>query len=236
MMIKGVICLEHCEVSRIILDVYETCNIKNFPIDCIDVIKKLKIPLYRYSELSEIKERECYKVSDDAFKLRGKIYYNDSFPYVRRQRFTLMHEVGHILLSHNGDTKENDDEANEFASHFLAPRIMIHKYRCETADQIHEIFGLSYKASNKALVDYREWYKNIAQTTHRPSAPERQLELFMEKVCHANTNSEEIEEEGDYELTPKEIYADIRRTLKAGLPLSPKYASLYRMYQKMGLK
>ena len=41
--------MEHCEVSRIILDVYETCNIKNFPIDCIDVIKKLKIPLYRYS-------------------------------------------------------------------------------------------------------------------------------------------------------------------------------------------
>ncbi|MBC5710356.1 ImmA/IrrE family metallo-endopeptidase [Hungatella sp. L12] len=228
--------MEHCEVSRIILDVYETCNIKNFPINCIDVIKKLKIPLYKYSELSEIKERECYKVSDDAFKLRGKIYYNDSFPYIRRQRFTLMHEVGHILLSHNGDTKENDDEANEFASHILAPRILIHKYDCRTVRHIYELFGLSYKASNRALSDYRKWYENIAQTTHRASESERQLELlfFPEKKACQKIEYEDYDEE--YTPTPQEIYADIRRTLKAGLPLSSKYASLYRMYRKMGLK
>jgi hypothetical protein len=192
--------LEHCEVSRIILDVYETCNIKNFPIDCIDVIKKLKIPLYRYSELSEIKERECYKVSDDAFKLRGKIYYNDSFPYIRRQRFSLMHEVGHILLSHNGDTKENDDEANEFASHILAPRILIHKYDCRTVRHIYELFGLSYKASNRALSDYRRWYEHIAHTTHKPSEPEHQLELmfFPEK---------ELGYEIELESEPEEKYS-----------------------------
>lgn len=188
--------MEQCEVSRIILDVYETCSIKNFPIDCTDVIKKLKIPLYRYSELSEIKERECYKVSDDAFKLRGKIYYNDSFPYIRRQRFTLMHEVGHILLGHIGDTKENDDEADEFASHILAPRILIHKYDCRTVRHIYELFGLSYKASSRALLDYRRWYEHIAHTTNKPSEPEHQLELmfFSEKEL-----DREIELESDRE-------------------------------------
>ena len=59
--------------------------------------------------------------------------------------------------------------------------------------------------------------------------------LLIEKACHENTDYEDEEAE-EYKPTPKEIYADIQRTLKAGLPLSPKYASLYRMYRKMGLK
>ena len=169
--------MERREIFRIILDVYETCEIKEFPIDCIDVIKKLKIPLYKYSELSAKKEKECYRVSDDAFKLKGKIYYNDSFPYICRQRFTLMHEVGHILLKHVGDTKENDDETNYFASHFLAPRILIHKYKCHDAIQIHDKFGLSYQASNRALMSYKEWFRNISySTTRKPTEPEQQLE------------------------------------------------------------
>ena len=137
----------------------------------------LKIPLYKYSELSAKKEKECYKVSDDAFKLKGKIYYNDSFPYICRQRFTLMHEVGHILLKHVGDTKENDDETNYFASHFLAPRILIHKYKCHDAIQIHDKFGLSYQASNRALMSYKEWFRNISYSaTRKPTEPEQQLE------------------------------------------------------------
>lgn len=171
--------MEQHKIFRIILNVYETCSIKNFPINCIEVIKNLEIPLYKYSELSLIKEQECYKVSDDAFKLKGKIYYNDAFPHIRRQRFTLMHEVGHILLEHVGDTKENDDEADEFASHILAPRILIHKYNCRSADQIYELFGLSHKASNRALLNYKKWYDDIAHTTHKPSDPERQLELMF---------------------------------------------------------
>ena len=199
--------MERREIFRTILEVYETCDIKEFPIDCIDVIKKLKIPLYKYSELSAKKEKECYRVSDDAFKLKGKIYYNDSFPYICRQRFTLMHEVGHILLKHVGDTKENDDETNYFASHFLAPRILIHKYKCHDAIQIHDKFGLSYQASNRAL--------NISYSaTRKPTEPEQQLEhiFFPEpnliplmegivqpaRECYTENNEEELDERSNF--------------------------------------
>ena len=113
---------------------------------------------------------------------------------------------------------------------------MIHKYRCETADQIHDIFGLSYDASNRALMDYRKWYENIAHATHRPSEPERQLELLIEKACHENTDYENEEEEEEYKPTIEEIYGDMQRTLKAGLPIPSEYASAYRMFRKMGLK
>lgn len=207
--------MERRKIFRIILDVYETCEIKEFPIDCIDVIKKLKIPLYKYSELSAKKEKECYRVSDDAFKLKGKIYYNDSFPYICRQRFTLMHEVGHILLKHVGDTKENDDETNYFASHFLAPRILTHKYKCHDAIQIHDKFGLSYQASNRALMSYKEWFRNISySTTRKPTEPEQQLEhiFFPEpnlvplmegivqpaKECYAENDEDELDEHSNF--------------------------------------
>lgn len=169
--------MEQCDFFRIILDAYVTCDIRSFPIDCIEVIKRLKIPLFKYSELSPKKKRECYRVSNEAFKLKGKIYYNDAFPYIYRQHFTLMHEVGHILLGHVGDTKENDDEADDFASHFLAPRILIHKYGYRDAEQLHGAFGLSYKASNKALISYKEWFRNISYSiTRKPTEPELRLE------------------------------------------------------------
>lgn len=172
--------MEQCDFFRVILDAYETCGIRSFPIDCIEVIKRLKIPLFKYSELCAKKERECYRVSNDAFKLKGKIYYNDAFPYIYRQRFTLMHEVGHILLGHVGDTEENDDEADEFASHFLAPRILIHKYGYRNTEQLHDAFGLSYRASNRALTSYKEWFRNISYSaTRRPSEPEQQLERIF---------------------------------------------------------
>ena len=207
--------MERREIFRTILDVYETCEIKEFPIDCIDVIKKLKIPLYKYSELSAKKEKECYRVSDDAFKLIGKIYYNDSFPYICRQRFTLMHEVGHILLKHVGDTKENDDETNYFASHFLAPRILIHKYKCHDAIQIHDKFGLSYQASNRALMSYKEWFRNISYSaTRKPTEPEQQLEhiFFPEpnliplmegivqpaRECYTENDEDELDERSNF--------------------------------------
>lgn len=213
-----------------IYNIYKKYNIKKFPIDCFELVEKCGYKIKEFSDLTVKKQKAFIELSEDACLIDDTLYYIEHSVY-GRIKFSIAHELGHIFLN-----TDSEDDADNFASHFLAPRIMIHKYRCETSDRIHDIFGLSYEASNRALMDYREWYENIAQTAHRPSAPERQLELFMEKVCHANTNSEEIEEEGEYEPTPKEIYADIRRTLKAGLPLSPKYASLYRMYQKMGLK
>lgn len=176
--------MERHELYHIIFNVYRFCEIREFPIDCIDVIRKLNIPLFRYSELSSKKQRDCLRVSDDAFKLKGKIYYNDAFPYICRQRFTLMHEVGHILLGHVGDTMENDNEANFFASHFLAPRILIHKYGYRDAEKLHGAFGLSYQASNRALISYKNWFRNIScSAARKPTEPELQLEhIFFPEV------------------------------------------------------
>ena len=126
-----------------------------------------------------------------------------------------MHEVGHILLKHVGDTKENDDETNYFASHLLAPRILIHKYKCHDAIQIHDKFGLSYQASNRALMSYKEWFRNISySTTRKPTEPEQQLEhiFFPEpnliplmegivqpaRECYTENDEDELDERSNF--------------------------------------
>lgn len=213
-----------------ILCIYKKYNISAFPVDCIKLAEKCGYKIIRYSDLTEVKRAACLSLSKDACIVKKILHYEDR-NISERIRFSIAHELGHVFLN-----SELEEDADNFASHFLAPRIIIHKYRCETADQIHDIFGLSYDASNRALMDYRKWYENIAHTTHKPSEPERQLELlfFPEKKECQKVEYENDEEE--CQPTPQEIYADIKRTLKAGLPLSPKYASLYRMYRKMGLK
>lgn len=181
--------LEQYRIIEKTLEIYKKCNIKNFPIDCIEIIKSLGIPLYKYSELSTPKIRKCLLVSNDAFTLQGVIFYNDNFPLKERQRFSLMHEVGHIILEHNGECGEFEEEADIFASCMLAPRIIIHKFKCQNADQIHNKFGLSYAASNRTLISYKRWFQNICRTTREPSKPELELEqIFFPEVQEGMKN------------------------------------------------
>ena len=213
-----------------IYNIYKKYNIKKFPIDCFELVEKCGYKIKEFSDLTVKKQKAFIELSEDACLIDDTLYYIEHSVY-GRIKFSIAHELGHIFLN-----TDSEDDADNFASHFLAPRIMIHKYRCETADQIHDIFGLSYDASNRALMDYRKWYENIAHTTHRPSEPERQLELLIEKACHENTDYENEEEEEEYKPTIEEIYGDMQRTLKAGLPIPSEYASAYRMFRKMGLK
>ena len=128
----------------------------------------------------------CKMCSNDAFLFKDKklIAYNDEMPYYRI-RFSLMHELGHILLKHRVSSKKNEDEADYFASCILAPRIMIHhlkqtnKYSQVTADDIHEYFGISISAANRALMDYHNWFENIAHTTRKPT----DTELAIKDLC-----------------------------------------------------
>lgn len=134
-----------------ILSIYKTLEITAFPIDCFDVMRKLGFKIVKYSELSNKKKYACQKLSRDACLIKDTLFYDES-TYPRRVAFSIGHELGHYFLE-----TDAEDEADEFASHFLAPRILIHKYGYRNADKIHDHFGLSYAAANRALSDYRIW-------------------------------------------------------------------------------
>ena len=52
------------------------------------------------------------------------ILYNARAGSVRRQSFTLAHEVGHIYLDHHDDSPECERQANAFAAELLLPQVL----------------------------------------------------------------------------------------------------------------
>lgn len=143
-----------------VLEVFTVCEIHEFPVNCTEILKHYGFRLFTYSEIQS-SDAELYAIakeySDDAFKYGNIICYNNSGPE-GRIRFSLMHELGHFVLDHKETSRLNEDEADYFASCVLAPRVAIHKTLCRTADAIHDTFGLSYAASNRALTDYKKWH------------------------------------------------------------------------------
>lgn len=61
-------------------------------------------------------------VQDGPKGLRCVIVYNDA-QSPARQRFTLAHELGHIVLGHREDSPENDALADCFARNLLTPAL-----------------------------------------------------------------------------------------------------------------
>jgi hypothetical protein len=149
--------LEPQDIIKKILEVYKKCEIRSFPIDCIKIIKHLGIPLFRYSQLTEPKKKNCLQVSNDAFTLQNAIFYNDHFPHIERQRFSLMHEVGHIVLGHTGNCAENEKEADFFSSNILAPRSAMYHLHCVSVKKICNTFNVSCMAANRIANEYQTY-------------------------------------------------------------------------------
>ncbi len=86
------------------------------------------------------------RFSDDGLKYRDIVIYNDRHAQ-SRIRFTLAHEIGHIILEHTALTPHCEQEVNAFAAHLLAPMSLIYYYNCKNASDISQKFGLSAPAS-----------------------------------------------------------------------------------------
>ena len=81
------------------------------------------------------------------------IGFNTNHPWCRR-RFTIAHEIGHLLLEHacsrnEGDGSHNETEANVFAAELLMPKIILKKDYANSPD-IPTLSRL-YRVSDQAL-------------------------------------------------------------------------------------
>lgn len=166
--------MDYKSLYECILHAYTFFGIDTFPIDCFELVRKCSFRIVKYADLSNKKKAACQMLSGDACFLDGTLFY-EAKAHPRRVQFTIAHEFGHVFLK-----TDDEDKADDFASHFLAPRILIHKYGYRDAEQLHDAFGLSYKASNRALLSYKEWFRNISySTTQKPTEPELQLEQIF---------------------------------------------------------
>ncbi len=142
-------------------------NFSKIPIDPVEIANALDIRLVTYSQLTQLSYEQKMSISKDGFCYEVKlsptesqwiISYNEKMPSVRI-RFTIMHEIGHIILNHSEHSELADSEANYFASYSLAPPPLIHKMKPEDYIEIAEIFDISKECAMYAMKKYNNWLR-----------------------------------------------------------------------------
>lgn len=198
-------------ISEHIYSALISSNVRAFPVDCPKLLIDRGYSLISYSEIRKQNfylYNMCIKYSNDAFRDGNtmRICYNENRP-TSRIRFSLMHELGHIILNHIGETQENEVEADYFASNILAPKVLIEKFGCRNAEDIKQRFGLSITAANIAWTDYRMW-----QMHARRPEDYQFLNWFYSKLERINAQ----EEKGKVDISnfPPEIQKKIREIRK----------------------
>ena len=136
--------------KKIISNLIEDYDIK-YPLDIFDLCSKLEFEVIPYSLFSNHKEL-LMKQSNDSFshfhksKLLWSIYYNEDVQPKERIKFTIAHELGHILLQTN-----NEKLANFFAGYLLAPVPLIIKYKFNSEEEVMNFFKVGYQCAHSCL-------------------------------------------------------------------------------------
>lgn len=158
-------------LARLPINPFEVAKQNNWPISSIINLCKMS-----GASLSVIKS--LIKNSNDG----GTIYCSDTNEYhiifnnlirsTGRIRWTLMHEIGHIVLNHLVDFHQTrisrkgltrneyavlEQEADYFAAHVLAPPIVLYKMGIKSSKEIFERCKLSKEASQNRKKHLDKW-------------------------------------------------------------------------------
>ncbi|MBM6724317.1 ImmA/IrrE family metallo-endopeptidase [Pseudoflavonifractor phocaeensis] len=145
--------LIECGISSLPVRPSEICRHYNWVL--ADYINgKQSIELLGLSELKEKTDGFCAVTENHIY-----IFYDSSLP-VGRQRFTISHEIGHLMLGHvgpgtatienrepTGTEREEETQANQFAARLLAPACVLHEVGATTAEEIRRLCGISMQAA-----------------------------------------------------------------------------------------
>lgn len=135
------------EVSHFI----EDFGISEYPFSMWVFFRRIGIRLIPYSILEADLRSQVEHAWPDAITLlprdfnvvRTVIFYNDSQTR-ERVRFTLAHELGHIVLEHPFDESAiYEHEADFFANYLLAPAPLVIRDSRKSIDTIMADFGIS---------------------------------------------------------------------------------------------
>lgn len=135
------------------------CQVRALPIDLLQIVRHYGIHIAAYSRCSAIHQMPYEYISSDGFTQRAEdiliIYINDTVKSAARRRFTVAHELGHIVLGHPLDTVTargaatsirnsiQEAQANAFACGLLMPAGVLHAIGAESAGRIRSLCGVS---------------------------------------------------------------------------------------------
>lgn len=147
-----------------VVHIFEVYDVRCIPVSGFEIALKMNIRLIPYSSLSKDQLKVAMDTDADGFVAvsgdKECIYYNDTDKIYERQNFTILHEIGHIVLDHTGHsqyTTKEEDEADFFAKYAIAPPVLVHKIGATCPEDIHEHFNIGHEASYYAYQYYLAW-------------------------------------------------------------------------------
>lgn len=171
------------EIKKEIKKFFIRYGIDTFPFDPFEICKKMNIELVKYSTLSLHAKMKLYATGNsDAVSCidsnnKIMIFYND-IKLPERIRFSLMHELGHIVLEHLERSAIAEIESNFFAAYSLAPTAIIDYFNPSTPQEIAKRFYVSTECAENRMEQYKLW-KDKGQYSYY-SCDEEFLPLFKD--------------------------------------------------------
>lgn len=161
------------------------------PIKITDICKAYNVPVASYKSARKFLAKHnllCLCEDKDGFTLcrdgKCRIFFN-SVCSPQRSRFTIAHELGHILLGHlsksqkaiyayttinreptPGDLPE-EMQANIFASRLLAPACVLWGLNVKRAEDIMRFCDISYQSAHFRMKRMEELYKREQEFQHK---------------------------------------------------------------------
>lgn len=155
-------------IKKIVVKMFVENDIRQIPIDCFEICQKMCIKLRKYTQLKSDALLKAEEISEDGLcmlieegpepfvSLQWYIFYDDTKSR-ERIRFTIMHEIGHIVLEHTEHSQLSESEANFFAKYSLAPPPLVHRIKPEDYMDISNAFNLSQECAYYAMSFYSKW-------------------------------------------------------------------------------
>ncbi len=152
------------EIKRVVAKMYSDSGINFVPVDPFKIAQALGYILVPYSSLDQKYEAACLRISVSRFKFlltngdsrQHFIVYNDR-KCSGHVRFTILHEIGHILLGHMQESDLAEAEANFFAKYAIAPPSLVHVVKPNDYMDVADAFGLSSECAFNSWNYYRKW-------------------------------------------------------------------------------
>ena len=152
----------YTEIENAVVKLFISLKIATYPIDPFDIIRKLGFVLRKYSEMPfyeqiKLRSRELDATSCYDPELKTFVICYDDTKFSKRIRFTLMHEIGHIVLGHKEESELAKRMANYFAAYALAPSPIIYAYDCQDANELADIFMVTDECAFYSFRRYSNW-------------------------------------------------------------------------------
>lgn len=130
-------------------------GINSLPVMPLDICNRAGIKVYKNSDVQLLAEAQIGLsfYHDGSFRI-----IIDDTQIITRRRFTLAHELGHIVLGHllvdtpqgrifDTSKPEAERQADVFASRLLAPACVLWGINAQTAEQIATACNISHEAA-----------------------------------------------------------------------------------------